>query len=247
MTSGHLNELWGFVWSFIFLAPNKLMEYTKMGRAGTEIDGHSHCEMKARWCGNKTGRKQVWMMCLGVSLQQVTKFCSKCDSFHFWQLGENKGQTLPAVLDTRIAASGTSDINDIGVFIWFKTSTSAKEASAAVTKCNWGYWSMTQVQTVGASLTLLRLREYWEPMAPAPHSSPKGSARADRTAQLDCLIHADYPIPARVHLWLKPSRHNNVPTPAHLIHSIYMFILSFWLFPASPRLFPMEIIVSITH
>lgn len=183
MTSGHLNELWAFVWSFIFLAPNKLMENTKTGRAGREIDGRSHCAMKGGWCGKKTVRKQVWMMCLGVSLQQVTEPGSKCDSFHFWQFGENKGQKSPAVLDTRIAASGTSDINDIGVFTWFKSSTSAKEASACVTKCNWGYWSTTQLWTAGASLRLLRLRGCWELMAPAPHFSPKGSARADTSRE----------------------------------------------------------------
>lgn len=139
----------------------KLMDevtvWWKLGDVGTRL-----------W-GNKFER-------LGVSLQQVTKPSSKCDSFHFWQFGENKGQKLPAVLDTRIAASGTSAINGIGAFTWFKSPTSAKEASAGVTKCNWGYWSMAHLWTAGASLTLLR--GYWELITPAPHFSPKGSARA---------------------------------------------------------------------
>lgn len=65
------------------------------------------------------------------------------------------------------------------------------------------------------------------------------------TAQLHCLIWADFPLWAYFHLWLKPSRHNNVPMPAHLTHS--MFILPFWLVLGSLGLFPVEIIVSITR
>lgn len=153
-----------------------------MGRAGTEIDGQSRCAMKARWCGNKTVREHVWMMCLGVSLQQATKSGSKCDSLlTVW--GKQRSQ-LPAGLDTGTAASGTPGINDIGVLSWFKPSTCAKEAPAGVTKCNWGYWSMTQLPTLGVSLTLLRLGGYWEPMAPAPHFPPKGSARAGTSREL---------------------------------------------------------------
>lgn len=244
MTPSHLNELWGFVRSFIFLAPNKLMESTKMGRAGTEIDGRRHCAVKARWCGNKTVKKQVWMMCLGVSLQQDTNSSSKCDSFHFWQFEENEHQKLPAVLDTRIAASGTWDINDIGVFTWFKPSTSAKEVSACVTKCSWGFGSLTQLWTVGPS----QARRILGANGSSPTLFSQRTCQGwhkQGTAQLHCLIWADFPIWAYFHLWLKPSRHNNVPMPAHLTHS--MFILPFWLVLGSLGLFPVEIIVSITR
>lgn len=127
-------------------------------------------------------REHVWMMCLGVSLQQATKSGSKCDSLlTVW--GKQRSQ-LPAGLDTGTAASGTPGIHDIGVLSWFKPSTCAKEAPAGVTKCNWGYWSMTQLPTLGVSLTLLRLGGYWEPMVPAPHFPPKGSARAGTSREL---------------------------------------------------------------
>lgn len=71
--------------------------------------------------------EEVWILCLGVSLQQVTKSCGKCGSFHLWQFGENKGQKLPAGLDPGIAASGTSDIHGIGVLTWLKPPTSLRK------------------------------------------------------------------------------------------------------------------------
>lgn len=114
-------------------------------------------------------------------------------------LGKQRSE-VTSVLGTRIAASGTSDINDIAVFIWFKTPTFAKEASAGVTNCNWGYWSRAsckQWELLSHSSGSEDIGSSW----PQPQMIPQGWHRQG-AAQLHCLTRAG---PQQGHLSISDS------------------------------------------